>query len=137
MINANELRVGNFIWAEDDFLFMTTEAEILSIDGREVFWKSVKDVNKDYTQEDLLVNIEGIPLAEDWLLKLGFKKDYDGCPTLLIGMQRFQCSRSEFIWQQTPMNDWSVFGIKYVHQLQNLFFALTGEELTVKQSAPA
>ncbi len=53
-----------------------------------------------------------IPLTEEWLVKFE-QKDLD----LFI--------------LEIEVN-WNI-KIKYVHQLQNLYFALTGEELTIKE----
>lgn len=78
--------------------------------------------------------LEPIPLTEEWLFKFGFK--FDG-----------HCSwwKNELIELtiDTGEDEYSVFnnngdyitlkGIKYVHSLQNLYFALTGEELEIKQ----
>ena len=75
---------------------------------------------------------EPIPLTEEWLIKFGF--DFDG-----------YCSywKSEIELTKDTMDEhFQSFNnvgsglcqkeIKYVNQLQNLYFALTGEELTIK-----
>ncbi|MHA2366888.1 MAG: hypothetical protein ACXAC7_23250 [Candidatus Hodarchaeales archaeon] len=69
-----------------------------------------------------------IPLTEEWLAKFGFKK-YPG------RLNKFD--RDDF-WTCDLMNgnEWCFKDIecciKYVHQLQNLFWVLTGKELTIK-----
>ncbi|WP_281225377.1 hypothetical protein [Flavobacterium aquiphilum] len=55
---------------------------------------------------------EPIPLTENWIEKLKFDHNHWATKWILYDMP-------------TPT------GIKYVHQLQNLYFALTGEELTI------
>ena len=78
------------------------------------------------------LSLEPIPLTEEWLLKLGFseiggcnEKDFtNGDYNIFInsiGEVNFLFFR-EGDWYQK---------ISYVHQLQNLYFALTGSELTV------
>lgn len=74
-------------------------------------------------------NCSPIPLTEEWLLKFGFERDWDietaypafqGLKLSIFGTGKsneFECNESEL-------------RIKYVHQLQNLYFALTGKELT-------
>lgn len=69
-----------------------------------------------------------IPLTEEWLLKWGFSyyaedKEY-----------YFGDFRVEFRTQEIKIYyDEKYLGyIEFLHQLQNLFFALTGEELTLK-----
>jgi hypothetical protein len=62
-----------------------------------------------------------IPLTEEWLLK-------------------FDLCRKEWLWNGEEIEYWVQDGdgatliksCKYVHQLQNLFFVLTGKELEVK-----
>ena len=81
-------------------------------------------------------NYQPIPLTEEWLLTFGFKIDTKnfnwnaGIGVNEIGDFKLSLRYTEsFGWffksRCTP--------IKYVHQLQNLYFALTGEELTFKQ----
>lgn len=74
-----------------------------------------------------------IDLTEDWLLKFGFEKissnvfrrnDYDVLLTK-IETRLVICN-----YMDIPPSA----KLKYVHQLQNLFFALTGEELKIKES---
>lgn len=74
-----------------------------------------------------------IPLTEEWLLKFGFKNHLD---TIWIHWSKesglFEISTrlpqgSYGLWINGTMGCF-----EYVHQLQNLFFALTGEELTIK-----
>jgi hypothetical protein len=69
---------------------------------------------------------EPIPLTEEWLLKFGFEewdknawqKGFD------LSIHKID---SIFWYNNNGIN----VLIKYVHQLQNLCFALTGEELTL------
>ena len=86
--------------------------------------------------------MEPIPLTEDWLLKMGFKKASDNC---YIKTYPNNCDFILFDWL-TPIavsngfkeGDYYYFfhrtahTIRYVHQLQNLYFSLTGNELTIK-----
>ncbi len=73
----------------------------------------------------------GISLTEEWLMEFEFKKHKD-----------FFGKGSRFtLWKDPKMSegyicDWSGKTIKvvnYVHELQNLFFALTNEELYNKK----
>jgi hypothetical protein len=79
-----------------------------------------------------LCDIEPIPLTEEWLLKLGFKRIKKG-----IGWDKL--SDGKLILVEVPTNKGNIVAfnydadkynyLKYVHQLQNLYFALTGVEL--------
>tara|TARA_R110002126_G_scaffold283135_1_gene432202 strand:+ start:379 stop:738 length:360 start_codon:yes stop_codon:yes gene_type:complete len=72
-----------------------------------------------------------IPLTEDWLLKFGF--------VFTNIFQGFNQYRNENVLELsiTP-NGYEFFfnykwiRVKHVHQLQNLYFTLTNEELTIK-----
>ena len=74
-----------------------------------------------------------IPLTEEWLLKFGFKKSNVYCfgnhkliIESLMGDRhscRYRVNPDESIW---------ISELHYVHQLQNLYFSLVGEELTFK-----
>lgn len=93
--------------------------------------------------------LEGIPLTEQWLEKLGFKKETYGIHeganykhTLWFGDWHFNYGKHKngqgyFIIQSNGGYDDAgeldiIETCKYVHQLQNLYFALTGKELTLK-----
>lgn len=85
--------------------------------------------------------IEPIPLTEEWLLKFGFekRKDFD-VYTNVWELKGFMVSLSEYInihldWADDGTDSYhSIVGYEKlsVHTLQNLYFALVGEELTFK-----
>jgi hypothetical protein len=71
-----------------------------------------------------------IPLTEEWLLKFGFVDNpyedrYELKREYHIYIEIDKTKGFTEIWcEKYPI-------IKHVHQLQNLYFALTGEELTI------
>lgn len=76
-------------------------------------------------------DVEPIPLSEEVLLKCGFEEDETHVSEdhpwaiwvkndVVISLPYF-----EFSFESTDVE------IKYLHQLQNLYYALTGEELEV------
>lgn len=87
-------------------------------------------------------DVSGIPLTEEWLVKFGFNSTTE----LVLNevCKGFGIEIDEFTWLCINNKDASLMDItdkhvillhnpiKYIHQLQNLYFALTGEELTVK-----
>lgn len=91
-----------------------------------------------------------IPLSEDWLLKLGFENWGKGkfyksdeytrfvLYNVLDGTSNFEVHKiidPEYYVISCDDNERINFGIDitYVHQLQNLYFGLVGEELTIKE----
>ena len=85
--------------------------------------------------------IKPIPLTEQWLLDFGFEDeggdDYvvtKGEHTLLLTVEKDSISVS-LIYLHGAYNSQYIFlkDILYVHQLQNLYFALMQEELILKE----
>ena len=72
-----------------------------------------------------------IPLTEEWLIKFGFVR----VGMLTMRLDKFTCYCEEDYTDNFCLGDIELFDVvpKYVHQLQNLYFALTGEELTIKE----
>ena len=119
-MEANELRIGNWVrWDYEE-----------SSEG------NVYPVEYGYELDDIKNNpniVKPIPLSEEWLLKFGFNKVSD--------IWEFWKNSGWDLRQHKLENKWWLFyngqdldcvRIDYVHQLQNLYFALTGEELTIK-----
>jgi len=72
-----------------------------------------------------------ITLTEEWLLKFGFKKDgflNSANRWMSIFNQPLIQGNGYFTIPNYPLTE-----IHYVHQLQNLYYDLTREELTIKQ----
>jgi len=69
--------------------------------------------------------IEGIPLTEEWLVKFGIKQ-YHKRVYFLHKARILLTDRGKFIFSHYGLT----IDIKHVHTLQNLYFALTGEELS-------
>ena len=74
-----------------------------------------------------------IPLTEEWLLKFGFGKSEEheyGCNTHEIFGFYYDYHFNKF-YLDTPNEQVCIPFIKYVHQLQNLYFSLCGKELEI------
>ena len=106
-MNANELRVGN--WVEQN-----------SIQYRCIPDTIVMLHNKE-------LELKPIPLTEEWLLRFGMDEALNG----------WWCKDEVFSYREgyagLGTNRWTQ--IQHVHQLQNLYFALTGQELTIKEAS--
>ena len=118
MIKANELRLLNYLQFNKQ-VFQVKEIKILknrfSVNGRPPSY------------------YEGIPISEEWLLNLGFERVFTNYYwyQIRIGDKRLLVSILGNI--EIDKFDRTMIGFisicEYVHQLQNLYFALTGEEL--------
>ena len=111
-MKANELRIGNFIYNERNEIFKV-----------------------NWITEMIESQSNAIPLTEEWLLKFGFTRHHDDYYNDIIFIKNV-VNNYEFEWGVYPITLNSGVQInnrtllKHVHQLQNLYFALTGEELT-------
>ncbi len=117
-MNIRDLRVGNLIlFAEDSTIFEVTEI-------------SEYGVNVKNEEEETYIEIdsfEGIGITEDWLIKFGFKSvagnyEFNNGTTNIVFYKNEIYESIEGQWKWYPH-------IRHIHQLQNLYFALTGEEL--------
>ena len=114
-MEARELRFGNLV---DYYGNIVT---ISSINDNDVGFSNYVPI--DYP---LLTEIEPIPLTEEWLVRFGFEKISSSW--LRIGY--FLINKYfDVEW----FGDQIHISLKNVHQLQNLYFALTGKELEIKR----
>lgn len=107
MIKINEVRIGNW------FSYNGADEE-MQIDANDF----------QYVINGHITDIEPIPLTEEWLVKLGFEK---------ILWDDFTFFRNKGL--DIEIHNGGFYAnrkIENVHTLQNLYFALTGEELTIK-----
>jgi hypothetical protein len=137
-MKSNELRIGNYYYDLDKEI---TQIEMLS-----------PFLNDFKNRWEWLKYIEPIPLTEEWLFKLGFYKEEKKASknhgfyfSKCIEDYKYSFAFADF------RNDWGFYhsytdapneednnkfdcitvGIKHVHQLQNLYFALTNNELEI------
>jgi hypothetical protein len=134
-MKANELRIGNLVKYDNRIFKIDSISTVFPTLNTDEFGIGVVDYN----------NIEPIPLTEDWLLKFGFENYKpananryfkEGIYPRSFAFQFYKNGRVDF-WY----NDFNVGNLnrikynllEYVHQLQNLYFALTGKELEYEQ----
>ena len=147
-MKANELRKGNFIIysPEPNLIKMVsgikTERDINKKEYERVYFI---DINMNDCRGKTINWIKPIPLTEEWLLKFGFGK-YNDCFDYAIYINGDICTFRIMICDNgwwfiidKPVGDGMRIGInlgtyKYIHQLQNLYFVLTGKELEIKDN---
>jgi len=117
-MKANELRLGNYVNHNIENKAYKVETLSVAPNGDVL-------VLHGYFPHCTLDFVSPIPLTEEWLVKFGFKGI--GLPLYL------STGYFEFVWRKELFLDiegqWMSVKCEYVHQLQNLYFALTGEEL--------
>lgn len=129
-MKVQELRIGNLV-CPDDISVVTAIRNNGFIDI-----ETITSPEDDYCTK-VIEDISAIPLIEEWLIKFGFNRQ-ENSKTLFIQVgnglyienEDGEISITPATWRGTTVTP--LAEIKYVHQLQNLFFALTGEELTIK-----
>jgi hypothetical protein len=126
LISENDFRVGNLFYGnyetEEDEKIHSVICKIL---GYDPFDSHFCVENKEGIEE--FCSFQKIPITEVWILKLGFIKDE------ILKFYRNDKSNSTIIidYDFICLLGYSHVKIKYVHQLQNLYYALTQRELTV------
>ncbi len=119
MISATELRIGNMI------LFSDSEIGIVY----EVSGDNISVTCDGCAEYGAPADFSGIPLTEEWLLRLGFT---------VLNPRAFIIYNPEGNVFTLNIVDgkyyftWGDVEIKYLHTLQNLFQILTNTELEVK-----
>jgi hypothetical protein len=126
MIKANELRIGNWI----------ADFEAGGVFQIEEICKVGNQYNVSYRNGSIICAVDvldPIPITEDWLLKLGFEKTMTWTYTIdLLGSLKLVYYLGEKGWSLGFKNYSDFSNLKYLHELQNLYFALTGKELEMK-----
>lgn len=132
-MNPQELSIRNFLNYDDRICIVTdidsTKDFKLSPNG--VFFCEFLEEPKYYIGRSDIENYEPIPLTKEWLLKFGFVNTETGWE--ICHWKQFKFSVILFkkfasVGMTGPFGLFEV-KLKYVHELQNLFFALTKEEL--------
>lgn len=136
-MEANELRIRNII--SDNFIrYKVAEISFGIIKGFSTL--NGKDIYPDTVYSLNIENLQGIPLTEEILLKCGFIiKISDSfsyhfkanvIPTDILYLIKV-CFYSDGKFMTVTVGNYDT-KIQYLHELQNLIHALTGEELNIK-----
>jgi hypothetical protein len=110
-MKATELRIGNYYIG-------CSRQEIEVVNGKTI----------EQFESGVLPCMKPIPLTEEWLVKFGFKNIYGR--TYYYKKLKFDINtlgKIRFYYSG------KIVYLEHVHQLQNLYFALMGEELTIKE----
>ena len=121
-MKANELRLGNYV---------IEDKKISRITGIDDETRISTDLG--FFPYTFIEEINPVPLTEEWLEKFGFEKigtNYQYKWFLLHGNNK--TGTVDFLLNEPYSGKYNATVLKHVHQLQNLFWCLTGQELTIK-----
>lgn len=131
-MKATDLRVGNLVLHNKQIFeiydIISTQDSVIIGQGDDT----------GGLQEVFISEIEPIQLTEDILLKCGFKArtiyddfEFEGIKISSCIMRCDTKERSSFFLNLGEENESLNIRLDYIHQLQNLYFSLTGQELNV------
>lgn len=123
-LKASDLRIGNLLFKPYSDEAVIVDIAILTV------------INNKAANID---NYRPIPLTEEWLLNFGFESDtyanfnitIDSEIFLTASFYDYECTKFKFLTASDLITP-----VKFVHQLQNLYVALIGEELIAQSSEP-
>jgi hypothetical protein len=114
-IEVGELRLGNWV------------SDLSKHDGGRVV--QVAQIFKGSDYSNYWKNVHPVKLTEEILLKCGFNFNNENRLEWIKGSFNLEKKEEEFYFEvYSHYNE-----VKYLHQLQNLYFALTGQELTYEK----
>jgi hypothetical protein len=126
-MEARKLRIGNLV---NHKLF--GYCEVTALDYEMI---CIQRTDKDIKEWFDLDNFKPIPLTEEWLLRFGFEKveDDDYLEIKLFSSLKILWLGYLAIEINGYFTSLSEKEQVYVHQLQNLYYCLCGEELTTQE----
>jgi hypothetical protein len=119
MIQSSELRMSNYVYSSDFVIKSYSPQGLFNL---------MKNIDDGYN------NINPIPLTEQWLIDFGFEN---------ISCGEWQKGYIILDNEYTDKGIWNIvedyqcltIAVKHVHQLQNLYFALTNKELSYESKS--
>ena len=148
-MKASELRIGNYVYYEHTTHIVSGVHgnKVYSWwvkDGEPVIEYEAKDISGTQVENpymDVVSQYKPIPLTEEWLLKFGFvniDKGNNDFITYTDSEHNYYLQNDvrkkdgKYLILDNSFDDlraFSMIDIEYVHQLQNIYYCLTGEEL--------
>ena len=139
-MESNELRIGNYL----EILGKVRKVECISNlpSRKEMYWITCKDII-----DTKIIHFKPIALTDEWLFKFGFikmknyrtkqlghsKYDWFKDNTQFFSIEKHHSgdfNEGETFYPTFTFNNCS-FALQYVHELQNLYFSLTKDELKI------
>ena len=135
-LKCTDLRIGNLLKFNDEIVIVY-----------ELYDDSISILEDSYVKVYHIDNFKPIELTEEVLVKIGFEdrkgyfnysrvfgNDGDYCDSIYI----YYCPRLKHfkfthdIVKEDNLQEMDLYNIKYLHELQNAYFLLTGGEMEVE-----
>jgi hypothetical protein len=144
MIHPKDLRIGNYI-SVDTVIYPVKgiSTELITLDTGNYVCREFY-VDPIYTSTNIS-QLHPVMIAPVILERCGFKNDINlSSPPLsswylYVGENSYLCAgtKGKGVYLATTVNDYTIDlpptnPVEYLHQLQNLFYLLTGKELEIK-----
>lgn len=123
-MKAQELRIGNYVCTS---YMKKSVFKVNAIHSDRLYFESIIE---NFKSDTIPVCIEPIKLTEEWLVKAGAKKIDDILD--IFELDRFQLFPfyTYGFWKVVDKETKAyITKVSYVHELQNMYFVLNGEEL--------
>lgn len=140
-MKATELRIGNLVYPNDE---NATPWEVMGVLGHDkIYFGSTPSGLPARVHEIILMSseqLQPIPLNEEWLQNCGFEKSNDTIggwlsPVWGENQEKFRIlgnDGSPNVFYFRISDDGQPVVLLYIHQLQNFFHAVTGDELNIR-----
>ena len=139
-LRPNELRLNNYILYLDEF-YLVDGIKYEENAPKEKYRVAFKTIDGNGFNAKMSNWIEPIPITENWLISFGFVicdkvnkgyyilRDKYAKEYLYCCAEEWDCTVALYSELLDKPVDFILKKINFVHQLQNLYFTLTGEEL--------
>lgn len=137
-MKAEELRIGNYVKIDEGigkvaFIMDKNFCNEYANDDYNI----TVEMGDGIFREEEETKVEGIPLTEEILLNCGFEYiNPDNKAAGFISMNYGNGNRYRIAFLNNhfkmPLNTWNYISIKYIHELQNLYFTIANKELNIQ-----
>lgn len=155
-MEAKNIRIGNYVWVDNKEYHFKLLNKTMVVCGMDKLCDSEKgrvQINHLNYKENITLPavaqfdkyIKPIPLNEDWLKDLGFEYRLENGGNLpcykmnirgnLYTVARWGTDKHNLAEWQMWIESRDVCRVQYVHELQNVFFAITRTELQLKNES--
>jgi hypothetical protein len=136
-MDKNELRIGNIVMFDDgSFDIVKVDGIYTSAENDFINWTKIDGLGRFDNGNSLLLDFDPIELTEDVLKKCGFKGVKgieEECLSIKIDYIEISIHLENYhYFIDSPFNQFEgKRQIKYLHTLQNLVYAITGQEIKI------